>query len=163
MASKSLVAFSLGLPGLILIKVLAPGFFARQDTRTPARIAVISVVVNIVFSLLLIKPLAHTGLALALTISAYVNSGMLYYNLRQQDVYIPLGGWTLFLGKVIIASAAMGAALYLGAGDLQLWADAGLLERISRLTILILVGAVVYFSLIFVLRVPVKEMIKGAS
>jgi peptidoglycan biosynthesis protein MviN/MurJ (putative lipid II flippase) len=57
----------------------------------------------------------------------------------------------------------MGAALYFGTGDLQLWADAGLLERISRLTILILVGAVVYFSVIFVLRVPVKEMIKGVS
>ncbi|MCK5360840.1 MAG: murein biosynthesis integral membrane protein MurJ, partial [Gammaproteobacteria bacterium] len=162
MASKSLVAFSLGLPGLILIKVLAPGFFARQDTRTPARIAVISVVVNIVFSLLLIKPLAHTGLALALTISAYVNSGMLYYSLRQQGVYEPLSGWVLFICKVMLASAGMGAVLYFGAGDLQLWADAGLLERISRLTILILVGAGVYFSLIFILRVPVKEMIKGS-
>lgn len=161
MASKSLVAFSLGLPGLILIKVLAPGFFARQDTRTPARIAVIAVVVNIVFSLLLIKPLAHTGLALALTISAYVNSGMLYYSLRKQGIYEPLSGWVLFLFKVILAGAGMGAVLHFGVGDLQFWADAGLLERISRLAILILVGAGVYFSLIFAFRVPVKEMIRG--
>ena len=84
MASKSLVAFSIGLPGFILIKVLAPGFFARQDTTTPARIAVIAVVVNILVSLIFIKPLAHVGLALAVTVSAYVNSGLLYYILRKQ-------------------------------------------------------------------------------
>jgi putative peptidoglycan lipid II flippase len=163
MAGKSLEAFSLGLPGLILIKVLAPGFFARQDTQTPARIAVIAVVVNIVFSLLLIKPLAHTGLALALTISAYVNSGMLYYSLRKQGIYKPLSGWFLYLGKVMISSAGMATVLYLGVGDLQLWSDADLLERISRLTMLILAGAASYFALIFILRVPLKEMIRGSA
>lgn len=161
MASKSLIAFSLGLPGLILIKVLAPGFFARQDTRTPARIAVISVVVNIVFSLLLIKPLAHTGLALALTVSAYVNSGLLYYTLRKQGVLHLQRGWPLFLIKVLIASIGMGVVLYYGAGNLQVWIDAGILERISRLTILIVTGAVVYFSLVFAFRIPIKEMLKS--
>ncbi len=161
MASKSLMAFSLGLPGLILIKVLAPGFFARQDTRTPARIAVISVVVNIVFSLLLIKPLAHTGLALALTVSAYVNSGLLYYTLRKQGVLHLQLGWPLFLIKVLIASIGMGVVLYYGAGNLQVWIDAGILERISRLTILIVTGAVVYFSLVFAFRIPIKEMLKS--
>ncbi len=161
MASKSLIAFSLGLPGLIFIKVLAPGFFARQDTRTPARIAVISVAVNIVFSLLLIKPFAHTGLALALTISAYVNSGLLYYTLRQQGVLDLQPGWLLFLTKVFIASIGMGAVLYYGAGDLQLWTNAGMLERISRLTILIVTGAVIYFSLAFIFKIPIKEMVKS--
>jgi len=162
MASKSLVAFSLGLPGLILIKVLAPGFFARQDTRTPARIAVIAVGVNIVFSLLLIKPLAHTGLALALTISAYVNSGMLYYTLRKQGIFHLQPGWALFLIKVFIACTGMGAALYFSVGDLQLWTDAGILERISRLTILVMTGAVIYFTLAFVFKIPIKAMLKSA-
>ncbi len=162
MASKSLIAFSLGLPGLILIKVLSPGFYARQDTRTPARIAVISVVVNIVFSLLLIKPLAHTGLALALTIAAYVNSGLLYYTLRKQGVLHLLPGWPIFMAKVILASTGMGVALYYGAGDLELWINAGLLERISRLTILIVTGSVIYFSLVFVFRIPIKAMLKSA-
>lgn len=161
MASKSLVAFSLGLPGLILIKVLAPGFFARQDTRTPARIAVISVSVNIVFSLLLIKPLAHTGLALALTISAYVNAGLLYYTLRKQGIFHLQPGWPIFLAKVFIACIGMGAVLYYTTGDLQLWIDAGLLERVTRLTILIVTGAVVYFALAFIFRIPIKAMLKS--
>jgi putative peptidoglycan lipid II flippase len=161
MASKSLIAFSLGLPGLILIKVLAPGFFARQDTRTPARIAVISVTVNIVFSLLLIKPLAHTGLALALTISAYVNAGLLYYTLRKQGIFHLQPGWPLFLAKVLIACIGMGSVLYITAGDLQLWIDAGLLERVTRLTILIVTGAAVYFSLAFIFRIPIKAMLRS--
>ncbi len=161
MASKSLIAFSLGLPGLILIKVLSPGFFARQDTRTPARIAVISVIVNIVFSLILIKPLAHTGLALALTISAYVNSGMLFFALRKQGIFQLLPGWLPFLFKVLAACTGMGAVLYFGVGDLQVWTTAGLLERVGRLTLLIISGAVVYFALAFVFRIPIKEMLKS--
>jgi len=161
MASKSLIAFSIGLPGLILIKVLAPGFFARQDTRTPARIAVIAVGVNILVSLILIKPMAHVGLALAVTVSAYVNSGMLYYTLRKQGVYHLQPGWPLYLARVIFASAGMGAVLYFGVGDLQLWTNADLLERIGRLTMLIILGALVYFSLVFALRIPVKEMLRG--
>jgi putative peptidoglycan lipid II flippase len=111
----------------------------------------------------LIKPLAHTGLALALTISAYVNSGMLYYSLRKQGIYKPLSGWFLYLGKVMISSAGMATVLYLGVGDLQLWSDADLLERVSRLTMLILAGAASYFALIFILRVPLKEMIRGSA
>ena len=163
MASKSLVAFSIGLPGLILIKVLAPGFFARQDTRTPARVAVISVVVNILVSLILIKPLAHVGLALAVTVSAYVNSGMLYYILRKQGTYQLQPGWAVYLSKVVFATTGMGAVLYFGAGDLHWWTDGNLLQRIGRLTILILSGAAVYFALVFAFRVPVKQMLKSSS
>ena len=163
MASKSLIAFSIGLPGLILIKVLAPGFYARQDTRTPARIAVISVLANILVSLVLIRPMAHVGLALAVTVSAYVNSGLLYYTLRKQGVYQPQPGWARYLGKVLIAGIVMGAALYFGAGDLISWTGANLLERIIRLSMLILAGAAVYFSLVFAFRIPVKSMLKSTS
>jgi putative peptidoglycan lipid II flippase len=146
-----------------LIKVLAPGFFARQDTSTPARVAVISVVVNILVSLILIRPLAHVGLALAVTVSAYVNSGLLYYILRKQGVYQLQPGWTGYLSKVVLASTGMGAVLYFGAGDLLMWTEANLLERIGRLTILILSGAVVYFSLVFAFRIPVQKMLKSSS
>ncbi|MGB5224309.1 MAG: lipid II flippase MurJ, partial [Arenicellales bacterium] len=139
------------------------GFFARQDTQTPARIAVIAVVVNILVSLILIRPLAHVGLALAVTVSAYVNSGLLYYILRKQSIYRPLPGWFGYLAKVVLASTSMGAMLYFGAGDLQVWTDAGLLERIGRLAILILSGAAVYFSLVFAFRIPVKQMLKSSS
>lgn len=163
MASKSLVAFSLGLPGLILIKVLAPGFFARQDTTTPARIAVIAVVVNIVVSLILIKPMAHVGLALAVTVSAYVNSALLYITLLKKGIYQPESGWALYLAKVVIASTGMGGVLYFGAGDLSMWIEANLLERIGRLSILIVLGALIYFALVFAFRIPLKQMLKSTS
>ena len=163
MASKSLVAFSLGLPGLILIKVLAPGFFARQDTTTPARIAVIAVVVNILVSLILIRPMAHVGLALAVTVSAYVNSALLYIALLKQGIYQPESGWALYLAKVVIASAGMGGLLYFGAGDLSMWTEANLLERIGRLSILIVLGALIYFALVFAFRIPLKQMLKSTS
>lgn len=160
MSAKSLVAFSLGLPALILIKVLAPGFFARQDTRTPAKIAVIAVAVNILCSVLLIGPLAHVGLALAVTISAYVNSGLLYFILLRQGIYQPRRGWLLYLAKTTLACAGMGALLYAGVGDLQSWTEAGLLDRIGRLTMLIAAGAIVYFALIFAVRIPLLEMLR---
>jgi putative peptidoglycan lipid II flippase len=163
MAGKSLMAFSLGLPGLILVKVLAPGFYARQDTRTPAKIAIISVAVNIVFSLLLVMPLQHTGLALALTISAYVNSAMLYLALRREGVYALHAGWLAFFLRISLACAGMGLVLYFGVGELATWINAGLLERAGRLAMLILSGAVVYFLLVALLGVPVKAMLRSSS
>ena len=145
-----------------MIKVLAPGFFARQDTTTPARIAVIAVVVNILVSLILIRPMAHVGLALAVTISAY-GFRSLYIALLKQGIYNPSPGWALYLAKVVIASAGMGVLLYFGAGDLSMWTEANLLQRIGRLSILIVLGAVVYFALVFVFRIPLKQMLKSSS
>ena len=159
MAGKSLVAFSVGLPGLILVKVLAPGFFARQDTRTPARVAVISVSVNIVMSLLLFKPMAHVGLALAVSIAAYVNSGLLYWYLRREKVFEPLPGWVSYTAKVLLASTVMGGILFIGGGETAVWTEAGLLERITRLAILVLAGIVSYFIVVLITRIPVQEML----
>jgi len=159
MAGKSLVAFSVGLPGLIFVKVLAPGFFARQDTRTPARVAVISVSVNIVMSLLLFKPMAHVGLALAVSIAAYVNSGLLYWYLRREKVFEPLPGWASYLAKVLLACVVMGGILFTFGGDAELWVDAGLLERITRLAILVVAGIVSYFIVVLTTRIPVTEML----
>src|SRR5690606_22132064 len=77
MASMSLRAYALGLVAFMLIKVLAPGFFARHDTKTPVKVGIIAMVANMVFNLILIWPLAHAGLALATALSAFLNAGML--------------------------------------------------------------------------------------
>jgi putative peptidoglycan lipid II flippase len=159
MAGKSLVAFSVGLPGLILVKVLAPGFFARQDTRTPAKVAVISVSVNIVMSLLLFKPMAHVGLALAISIAAYVNSGLLFWYLRREKVFQPLPGWTPYIAKVLLACAVMGGLLFTFGGDAEIWVEAGLIERITRLFILVVAGIASFFTVVLITRIPVKEML----
>jgi len=121
MTTQALIAFALGLPGFILIKVLAPGFYARQDTRTPMRIGVVALLANIVLSLVLVFPLAHTGLALATSIAALVNAGLLFRLLRRQQVYHPLPGWGLFLARIALASAAMAAVLLWGVGGLEGW------------------------------------------
>jgi putative peptidoglycan lipid II flippase len=160
MAARSLVAFSLGLPGLILVKVLAPGFYARQDTRTPAKVAVISVLVNIAVSLLLFVPLAHVGLALAVTIAAYVNCGLLYWYLRRDGVLQLQPGWAGFLAKVTISCLLMGLLLHYGAGDTQDWIDSNALQRAGRLTLIIGAALAVYFASVLLARIPLLAMLR---
>lgn len=144
MSANALMAFSFGLLGFILIKVLAPGFYARQDTKTPMRIGAMSMGVNIVLSLLLVMPLKHVGLALAISLAAFVNAGVLYLMLRRQEVYRPAPGWGSFLARVNLASAVMGGVLFWGIGDIDTWLQAPALERATRLSIWVVVGGLVY-------------------
>lgn len=144
MSAAALMAFSFGLLGFILIKVLAPGFYARQDTKTPMRIGVVSMGVNIALSLLLVMPLKHVGLALAISLSAFVNAALLFVTLRRHDVYRPSSRWMLFLARIILASGVMGAILFWGVGDLESWLDAPALDRIYRLSIWVIVGVSAY-------------------
>lgn len=144
MSAQALVAFSIGLLGFILIKVLAPGFYARQDTKTPVRIGMISMGVNIVMSLIFVTYLKHVGLALAISLAAFVNAGLLYHLLRKHQVYQPEPGWSGFLFRVVAASGIMGALLWWGAGELASWFAMSTSERILRLTFYIVMGMAVY-------------------
>ncbi|MDH5631859.1 MAG: murein biosynthesis integral membrane protein MurJ [Gammaproteobacteria bacterium] len=144
MTSRALVAFAIGLPGFILVKVLAPGFYARQDTRTPAKIAMIAFAANIVLSLALVWPLKHVGLALAISLSTFINCGLLFVRLRKEQIYQPDSGWSLFLIRIVLASTAMGTLLYFGAADIQSWLDAGFWVRVVRLAQWIGLGILVY-------------------
>ena len=113
MASLSLKAYAAGLIAFMLIKVLAPGFFARQDMRTPVRIGVIAMIMNMLFNLLLVIPLhsywqvGHLGLAAATSLSAFLNAILLYFALRKQDIYQPMSGWLRFFIRLAIAVMAM--------------------------------------------------------
>jgi len=148
MASRSLVAYAFGLLAFMLIKVLAPGFYSRQDTRTPVRIGIIAMVFNMALNLALIFPLAHVGLALATSLSAFLNAGLLFRRLRQADVYRPDPGWMAFLGRVAVACLAMAGLLYWGAGDLQAWIRLGAFERAVRLLGWISAGALTYGAIL---------------
>jgi putative peptidoglycan lipid II flippase len=159
MSANALMAFSFGLLGFILIKVLAPGFYARQDTKTPMRIGVISLIVNILLSLSLVFPLKHVGLALAISLSAFVNAGLLFFTLRRHDVYRPLPGWGIFLARVIFASAIMGAVLFWGAGDVNSWLQAPTLQRIYRLSIWVITGAAVYLLTVTAFGVRLAQLL----
>jgi len=113
MAQRSLMAYSLGLIPFIMIKVLAPGYYARQDTKTPVKIAIIAMVSNMVFNIILVFPLAHAGLALATTLSACINATLLFRGLRREEVLQPEGGWPSLIMRGVVASVAMGVMLYL--------------------------------------------------
>ncbi len=142
MTAYALIAYALGLLPIIMVKVLAPGYYARQNTKTPVRIAVVSILVNIIFSLILFMPMQHIGLALATSIAALVNATLLLRGLRREGVYRPEPGWMRFIVQVISAAVIMGCLLWLGVeGD---WLLIGVMERIIRLMIWVAAGGVTY-------------------
>ncbi len=157
MARRSLMAYSLGLVGFMLIKVLAPGFYARQDTRTPVRIAIIAMVANMCLNVALVFPLAHAGLALATTLSAYLNAFLLFRGLRRADVFAPQSGWPLLLGRAVLATCIMAAVLAWGAADLASWLEAGTWDRVLRLVWWIALAGALYFAALLVLGVRPRD------
>jgi putative peptidoglycan lipid II flippase len=148
MATRSLWAYSLGLVAFMAIKVLAPGFYARQDTRTPVRIAVIAMFTNMGLNIALMFPLAHAGLALATALSACLNAGLLLRGLLREGVYRPSTGWPGLLLRGVVASALMGAVIWVGTGDTTSWLMTGTWERVGRLLLWVAVGAAVYLSIL---------------
>jgi len=109
MAQRSLWAYSLGLMPFMFIKVLAPGYYSRQDTKTPVKIAVIAMVTNMVLNIALVFPLQHAGLALATSMAAALNAFLLYKGLRKIDVYRPVAGWLWLSWRVVVSCLSMAA------------------------------------------------------
>ncbi len=146
MSSHSLMAYALGLLAFMLIKVLAPGFFARQDTRTPVRIGLIALGMGLLFKAVLVMPLAHAGLALSSSLAAYLNAWLLYRALRREGVYRPEPGWWRLMLQVGFANAVMATLLWWGAADWSVWMAWGGLQRIMYLLLLVGAGAAAYFA-----------------
>ena len=160
MATLSLRAYSLGLVAFMLIKVLAPGFFARQDMRTPVRIGVIAMVSNMFLNLLFVLPLhhywqiGHMGLALATSVSAFLNAGLLWYALRKKAIYLPSGLWLRFMAILIAAVAAMLAVLMLVANQFDalntlVWQQLGWWQRSGAVAIICSCGFAVYIAVLW--------------
>jgi len=144
MASLSLMAYSTGLVGFMFIKVLAPGYFARQDTRTPVRVGIIALVANLILNLALVVPLAHAGLALATSLAAFLNAGLLYRGLRRDGIHRPRPGWTGFVTKIAMANVIMVVFLFGFRGEPSLWIEADITQRVLRLSLVVIGGAAVY-------------------
>jgi len=157
MTQRALIAYSIGLLGIILIKVLAPGFYAQQNIRTPVKIAIFTLVATQVFNLLLISHLQHAGLALAISLGACLNAGLLYWKLRQQDLFQPQPGWTAFLCKLGVAVLAMAGVLLVMLQYMPAWADGQMLERFLRLGLLVLTGVLVYFGMLLAMGFRLKD------
>lgn len=167
MASLSLVAYSLGLLGFILVKVLAPGFFARQDTKTPVKIAIIAMGANMVLNVIFVVPMVyldiegpHSGLAYATSLGAFINAGLLFRALRNQGIYKAEKGWAILLLRVVIANSLMGAMLLYFVDDVTLWMQWGMWERVWNLALWVTAAALLYFATLFMLGVKVKDLVK---
>jgi putative peptidoglycan lipid II flippase len=166
MASLSLMAYALGLPGFILVKVLAPGFFARQDTRTPVRIGVIAMLANMGLNVLFVVPLVwwqyeapHAGLALATAASSYINAGLLWRGLLRQGVYQPLPGWSRLALQVSVASLALAVVVLVLSPGLPAWLEWHWYERAWRLALAVLGGALVYLVMLLLLGVRPRQLL----
>ena len=158
MASRSLMAFTVGLPAFILIKVLASAFFSRQDTRTPVKIGVIAMLCNVVFNLVLVWPLAHAGLALATSLAAYVNAGLLFLHLRRDGYYASGKGWGNYLLAVCAAVAAMALLLLMLVQPLSAWLDWNAFHRVGWLLLWVAAGALGYFAVLHLLGIRPGRM-----
>ncbi|MCH2190983.1 MAG: murein biosynthesis integral membrane protein MurJ [Gammaproteobacteria bacterium] len=159
MSGMALQAFAMGVCGFIFVKVLAPGFFARQDTKTPMKVAVISVAINVVLSVVLVKYFQHVGLALSVSIAAWANAVLLFVILLFKKVYRPESGWVMFLMKVSVAVGAMVSVLIYLNVDENVWFALNLFERVSRLGAMVLLGALAYFVVLYLLGLRPQQLL----
>lgn len=159
MASQSLMAFSLGIAPFMLVKVLAAGFYARQDMRTPVKIGVVAMITNTVLNIILIWPLKHAGIALATSLAAVVNSGSLYYFLRQRGYYQPRAGWKLFGARLLIANSVLALWLLFAAGDVNVWIAQPTLWRVEHLAFLLVSSIAIYFATLFVSGIRLHHLL----
>jgi putative peptidoglycan lipid II flippase len=151
MAGLALVAYGLGLPGFMLVKVLAPAFYSRQDTRTPVKVAIRAMLSNMVMNVLFVVPLvllkvpgAHAGLALATALASYINAGLLYRHLRCDEVYHPHAGWIRLLWQILLAVTVMVALLLWGVPAADNWSVMSAAQRAASLGVWVAVGVVAY-------------------
>ena len=170
MSAYSLVAYSAGLPAFIAVKVLAPGYYARQDTKTPVKIAIAAMVTNMGLNLLFVGLLLqngfegpHAGLALASSAAAYLNALLLFRGLRKRKVYLPERGWIKLWIAVILASSAMGSLLYFMTHDIDSWFQATLALRVKNLSLSIAFGVVIYVFTCMVAGIKTHDLLRGAK
>lgn len=159
MAQQSLTAFALGIAPFMLVKILAAGFYAKQDMRTPVRIAVIAMITNTVLNVLLIWPLAHAGIALATSLAALVNTGCLFYLLRSRGFYIPREGWKLFSLRLFAANSVLAVWLWLGAGDVTTWITSQAMWRIQHLAFLLITAVLIYFAVLWLTGIRLQHLL----
>jgi putative peptidoglycan lipid II flippase len=158
LAGLALQAFSIGLIGFSYVKILAPAYFAREDTVTPVRVGLIALLVNFLLSVALAwyltrinYPGTHAGLALATSVAALLNAALLYRGLNKEGVFRPESGWTAFLLRVVVANAAMCVILFVLGKPLDWWLQASFAGRVVELAIVIGAGAGTYLAILIVI------------
>lgn len=162
-ASLSLFAYASGLLNFMLIKVLAPGYYSRQDTKTPVKYGIIAMVTNMVFNAIFAYFYGYVGLAIATALSAFVNMALLYRGLHIAEVYQITKRTVFFIIRLAIAGAAMVAAILWQLEDMSVWLGWSFAHRSAVLGMLIGLGAVVYLVVLFLTGARLKDLKAGTD
>jgi putative peptidoglycan lipid II flippase len=159
MTRLALIAYSVGLGGLILVKILAPAFYARQDIRTPVKVAIASLLVTQALNAAFVWWLGfgHAGLALSISVAAWVNAGALWWLMRRSGGYVPEPGWGAFLMKLAVALYMMGGAIWFSMGRESSWFELAAVPRAGKLALVIALAMVAYFLSLRLMGIRLRD------
>jgi len=158
MSSLSLQAYGSGLMAFIAIKVLAPVFLSRGDTKTPVKAGIVAMTSNILLNLILAHYFGHVGLAAATSISALINASLLYYFLLNQSIFKFNSAFYKMLYKVLLASIIMIVYIYFSASNIDEYLQSPMIERVIMTSETIIISALIYFSILYLLGVRLKQI-----
>jgi len=157
-SSLSLQAYGSGLMAFIAVKILAPVFLSRGDTKTPVKAGIVAMTSNILLNLILAYYYGHVGLAIATSISALINASLLYYFLLKQSIFKFSVAFYKMLYKVILASIIMVVYIYFSASNIDYYLQSSMLERVIMTSETIIISALIYFSILYLLGVRLKQI-----
>jgi len=158
-ARESLSAFAIGITPFMLVKIFASGFYAKQDMRTPVRIGVMAMVANTILNCILIWPLAHAGIALATSLAALLNSGLLFYFLKKHKLYSPRSGWRGFSLRLTFANLVIAVWLWIMSGDLSTWTSNSATWRMLHLAFLLVTAVLIYFAVLIASGIRLRHLL----
>jgi putative peptidoglycan lipid II flippase len=145
------------------VKVLAPGFYARQNIKTPVKIALVTLAATQLMNLAFIGTLKHAGLSLSIGLGACLNAGLLYYQLRKHAIYQPAAGWPAFLLKLLLAVVVMAATLLALQQVLPINWHGHSWQRVMWLTLLVTAGAVAYFAALLAMGIRPRQFMRRTT
>jgi putative peptidoglycan lipid II flippase len=163
MSRAALIAYAVGLTGIILVKILAPGYYARQNVKTPVKIAVLTLAITQLLNAVFVPLFAHAGLALSIGLGACINAGLLYIFLVRGGFFKRGADWGVLLMKIGVALYVMGGALWWAMGSEQQWMTMTLWPKVIHLSALVLVGSVTYFGALWLMGVRPHQFAKKAA
>lgn len=147
---KSLIALGSGVPAFMMVKVLASGFYARQDIKTPVKVGALVMLINSLLCLVFIWPLAHAGLTLASALAGYINCAILLFLLKRRGIYQPMTGWLKYILQLGVANTAVAVYLLLMTGSVSFWLAQSPVLRLTWLLAHVTVAVLIYFVSLYV-------------
>jgi putative peptidoglycan lipid II flippase len=157
MTQQCLMAYALAVMGIMLAKIFSSAFYATRNIKTPVKISVIILGVNVCLNAILITQFAHIGLAMATSLTSVLNATLLYRKWRQMHAFQFQPGWNIFLTKILLASIALSIFLWFLSPRLDLWLQMSRLHRVMALTPLVLGGGSIYAGILLLLGLRPRE------